>query len=104
MKRHTPEHIELLCQKNIYLYEFVDHISKLDHVGLPPKEAVYSSLTKDNVSDDDYEHALIVFTTLLCVLFKDHHLIYLQAYVLLLADVFYVFRSMYFVLQIRPGK
>ena len=40
MKRHFPEHIEQLCQKNIYPYEFVDHISKLDHVGLPPKGGV----------------------------------------------------------------
>ena len=53
MKRHFPEHIELLCRKNIYPYEFVDHISKLDYVGLPPKEAFYSSLYKENVSDDE---------------------------------------------------
>ena len=42
-------------------YEFVHHISKLDHVGLPPKEAFYSVLYKENVSDENYEHALLVF-------------------------------------------
>ena len=44
MKKFYPQHIELLCQKHTYPYEFVDHISKLDHVGFPPKEAFYSSL------------------------------------------------------------
>ena len=29
MKRNFPEHIELLCQKKLYPYEFVDHISKI---------------------------------------------------------------------------
>ena len=38
----------LLCRKSIYPYEFVYDISKLDHVGLPPKEAVYSTLEKEH--------------------------------------------------------
>ena len=80
--------------ENSYPYEFVDHISKLAHVGSPPKEAFYSSLYKDNVSDENYEHALLVFKTMLCVLFKDYHLLYLKTDVLLLADVFENFRSM----------
>ena len=55
---------------NEYPYEFVDHISKMEHVGFPPKEAFYSSLYK-NVSDENYKHALLVLKTMLCVLFKD---------------------------------
>ena len=80
--------------ENNYPYEFVDHISKLDHVGSPPKEAFYSSLYKDNVSDENYEHALLVFKTMLCVLFKDYHLLYLNTDVSRLADEFENFQSM----------
>jgi hypothetical protein len=66
----------------------------LDHVGLPPKEAFNSSLYKENLADENYEHALLVFKTMLCVLFRDYHLIYLKTDVLLLADVFEKLRSM----------
>ena len=55
---------------------------KLDYVALPPKEAFYSVLYKEHVSDKNYEHALLVFNTLLCVLFKDYPLIHLQKDVL----------------------
>ena len=44
MQKFYPKHIELLCHTNTYPYKFVYHISKLDHVGLPPKEAFYASL------------------------------------------------------------
>ena len=71
MKKYFPEHIELLCQNYTYPYEFVDHISKLDHVGLPPKEAFYASMYKENVSDENYEHSLLVLKTMLFLLVRD---------------------------------
>ena len=79
--------------ENIFPYEFIDHISKLDYVGLPLKEALYSSLDKENVSEDDYQHAQTVFNTMLCVLIRDYLLVYLKTDVLLLANVFENFRS-----------
>ena len=51
-------------------------------------------LYKEHVSYENYEHALLVFNTLLCVLFKNCYLIYLKTDLLLLADVFENFRSM----------
>ena len=88
MKKDFPEHIDLFMPENIFPYEFIDHISKLDYVGLPPKEAFYSSLDKENVSEDDYQHAQTVFNTMLCVLIRDYLLVYLKNGVLLLADEF----------------
>ena len=87
-----PEHIDLLC-RNKCAYEFIDPISKLDFVGLPSKEAFYSSLDKDNVSAGDYQHAQTVFNTMLCVLIRDYLLVYLNTDVLLLADAFENIRS-----------
>ena len=60
----------------------------MDYVARPPKEAFYSSLYNDHVSNEIYKPALLVFNTLLCVLFKDNYPIYLKTDVLLLADVF----------------
>ena len=74
-------------------YKFIDHISKLDYVGLPPKEAFYSSLDKEHVSEDDYQHAQTVFNTMLRVLIRDYLLVNLKAYVLRVADVFENLRS-----------
>ena len=74
--------------ENIFPYEFIDHISKLDYIGLPPKDAFYSLLDKENESEDDYQHSQTVFNTMRFVLIRDYLLVYLKTYVLLLAGVF----------------
>ena len=61
-----------------YPYELVDEISKLDHVGLPPQDAFYSSLKQERISNEDYQHAQLDFKSLLCVLLEEYHLIYLK--------------------------
>jgi hypothetical protein len=93
MKREFPEHYEMLCQKGVYPYEFVDDISKLDHPGLPPIESFYSKLRQEGISREDYERAQKVYATLNCSSFKDYHMTYLKTDVLLLADVFENFRK-----------
>ena len=65
-----------MMPETIFPYEFIDHIRKLDYVGLPPKEAFYSSLDKENVPEDEYQHAQTVFNTMLCVLIRDYLLVY----------------------------
>lgn len=42
-------------------YEFMDGVDKLNLTTLPPKNAFFSILTKENVSDKDYEHAQTVW-------------------------------------------
>jgi len=37
MRNKFPEHMELLCRKGFYSYEWVDDIENLNHVGLPEK-------------------------------------------------------------------
>ena len=93
MKSIYPEHYDLLCQKGVYPYEWVNDISKLDHVGLPPRESFYSSLKQESINQDEYDHAQNVYNTLGCKTFKDYHMAYLNSDVLLLADVFEMFRK-----------
>ena len=65
---------------------------KLKETKLPPREAFYSRLNDEGISDEDYEHARKVWGT-----FEmknlDYHNLYNQVDVLLFADVFENFRD-----------
>ena len=93
MKQYFKEHMDILCRKGFYPYEFIDSNEKLNYNGLPPKENFYSKLSQTNISDDDYKHAQNVYNKLNCKSFLDYHLTYLKCDVLLLADVFENFRQ-----------
>jgi hypothetical protein len=93
MKQYFNDQMNLLCQKGHYPYEWMDDVSKMDHVGLPPKDSFYSKLSQTTLSDNDYKHAQHVYETLNCQTFRDYHLTYLKTDVLLLADVFEHFRK-----------
>ena len=47
----------MLLRKGIYPYEDMDNWGKFDETTLPPKEAFYSNLNLENISDEDYAHA-----------------------------------------------
>ena len=80
--------VELLTRKGVYPYDYVSSIEKLSETQLPPKEEFYSKLNDENVSDDDYQHAINVWNTFKCKTIRDYHDLYLKSDVLLLADVF----------------
>ena len=60
---------------------------------LPSKEAFYSTLKGEGISDEDYSHAKHVFKRFHCQHLGDYHDLYLKSDVLLLADVFENFRD-----------
>ena len=60
---------------------------------LPPKEAFYSKLSDEHISDGDYGHAQKVWETFGCRSLGDYHDLYLRTDVLLLTDVFETFRK-----------
>ena len=93
MKQYFDKHMDILCRKGFYPYEFMDNNDKLNYPELPPQEAFYSKLSQSSISDDDYKHAQNVYNQLHCKTFKDYHMAYLQCDVLLLADVFENFRN-----------
>ena len=56
-KYYSGKQLRLLLRKSVYSYDYVDCMHKLDETSLPPKEAFYSKLTGDRITDEDYQHA-----------------------------------------------
>ena len=85
--------LSLLMRKGVYPYDYVDCLKKLDETSLPSKEAFYSNLTGECITDEDYQHAHIVWKEFYIESMKDYHKLYILSDVLLLADIFENFRS-----------
>ena len=77
----------LLLRKAVYPYEYMDSWEKFDETTLPPKEALYSNLNLEDISDEDYSHAQkhgmylkqIILVNIMTYMFKVIHY-YLQMY------------------------
>jgi hypothetical protein len=61
---------------------------------LPPQDAFYSELEEEGVTDEEYERAQNVWTSMECQTFKNYHDLYLKMDTVLLADVFENFRDL----------
>ena len=91
---YKEEQLELLKRKGVYPYDYVDRLDRLSETQLPPKEAFYSKLNDEHISDEDYEHAQKVWEAFDCKTLKDYHDLHLKSDVILLSDVFETFRDL----------
>ena len=84
----------LLLRKGIYPYEDMSNQEKIDETTIPPKEAFYSKLNLESISDADYQHAQKAWKVFEIKNRGEYHDLYVQSDTLLLADVFENFRNM----------
>ena len=80
--------LELIIKKGVYPYDYIDDFNKFKEEGLPSIENVYSKLTGEDISNEDYNHAKNVWEEFKCKRMGDYHDLYLKSDVLILADVF----------------
>ena len=83
---------DLLARKGVYPYEFMDSFDKFNQQ-LPSKEAFFSKLNNEGISDKDYEHAKNIWKTFEMKTMAEYHDLYLKTDTILLADVFENFRK-----------
>ena len=71
----------------------MDSLERFDEISLPNKEAFYSSLNMEDITDVHHRHAKRVFKNLYNKDLGDYHDLYVQSDTLLLADVSENFRN-----------
>ena len=69
-------------------------VDRFDESSLPDKEAFYSNLVMEDITDVDYRHGKTVFEYLINKHLGDYQGLYIQGDTLLLANVFENFRNM----------
>ena len=80
LKRYyVGEKFNLLTRKGVYPYEYMDSLEKLKEIKLPPREAFYSRLNDEGISDEDYQHAKKVWETFRMKTLQDYHDLYNEA-------------------------
>lgn len=90
----SDDNLDLIAQKGIYPYEYMDSFRRFEETELPSKEAFYSKLKQDGITDEDYELAQKVWITFGMTTMKDYHDLYLKQDTILLADIINNFLDM----------
>ena len=93
LNRAIKSDTSLLTRKGVYPYDYVSSIDKLKETKPLSKEAFYSKLYDEEISEEDFQHANNVRNTFNCQSLQDYHDLYLKTDVLLLANVFENFRK-----------
>ena len=94
LMKEFPKHHQQLSSKGVYFYDYASSYSVFSETSLPPKEAFYSKLKEEHISDDDYERAQEVFLKTGCKTLLDYMELYVKTDAVLLCDVFENFRCL----------
>ena len=92
-KAFKGKRLDLMSQKGVYPYDYMDSFEKFNEKELPTKDQFYSILNDQHITDDEYNHAKEVWNTFMIRTLGDYHDLYLVGDVLLLTDVFGNFRK-----------
>ena len=90
----TEKCLDLLTEKGVYPYDYMNSFDKFNDERLPSKEQFYSRLTEEDITNDDYNKAKQIWKHFDIQNMGEYHDLYLKTDVLLLTDVFENFRDM----------
>ena len=80
-------------RKGIYPYDYMDSFNRFEETENPPKQAYYSILNDQEITDEDYEHSIKIWKEDQIKNLGEYHDLYLKIDVLLLAEIFENFRN-----------
>ena len=83
----------LLLRKGVYPYEYIDSWERFDEKSLPDKEAFYSNVHMEDITNVDHRHANNVFKRSKLKHLAEYHDLYVPGDILLLPDVYEIFRN-----------
>ena len=83
----------MLLKKGIYPYQFMNSWKRFYEAMLLSKKALYSELSSEDITNEDYIHAQKVIEELKVKYRGEYHDLYVQSDILLLADVFENFKN-----------
>ena len=92
-KAFKGKRLNLMSQKCVYPYDFMDSFEKFNQTELPNKDQFYSIQNDQHITDDEYDHANKVWNTFMIKTMGEYHDLYLVSNVLLLTNVFENFRK-----------
>ena len=90
----NDEDLDLLTDKGVYPYDYMNSFDKFKEKELPNKNAFYSQLTETNIENEEYERAKRIWAHFGIKNLGEHHDLYLRTDVLLLTDVYEKFRDL----------
>jgi len=105
LKKFYPNErqLNLLTRKGDYPYDWVGSIDKLAETSVSSKDALYSRLKGEGITDEDYKHTKEVWDEFQMKTVREYHELYNKTDVLLLADVFENFRYVCLKNYTSPG-
>jgi hypothetical protein len=86
--------LKLLTRKGVYPYEYMSSFERFNERELPSKADFFSTLSSEDISVQDYEHAQKVWQVFNIKTIGEYHDLYVATDVNLLSDVFETFRNM----------
>ena len=92
-KAFKGKRLNLMSQKGVYPYDFMDSFEKFNQTELPNKDQFCSILNDQHITDDEYNYANKVWNTFMIKTMGEYHDLYLVSDVLLLTDVSEDFRK-----------
>jgi len=93
MQFKNDEQFELMIQKGVYPYDYINCFEIMNVTNLPKRKEFYSILNKQKCNKKDYKRAQEVWRLFNCKTMLDYHNLYLITDVLLLADIWDNFRA-----------
>lgn len=93
-KNSFGDRFDLVLCRGRYPHEYIDSFARFDENELPAIERLYSSLTEEFITEEDYTHAQNVFREFNCKTLGNYHDFYLNTDITLFVLVIQTFRKM----------